>query len=161
MSDPAAVYTERLSLRTREIHDLELAHRRLGNLRLLTFAAGVAIVWLALFPRSLSIAWLGIPILAFSAQIVVHERLLARLGERRRAAAFYEKGLARLDGRWTGTGDGGVRHLDPRHLYAQDLDIFGSGSLFQLLSTARTHIGEDTLARWLLQPAPPDVVVAR
>jgi len=33
--------------------------------------------------------------------------------------------------------------------------------LFELLSTARTHIGEDTLARWLLNPAAPDAVHAR
>ena len=45
--------------------------------------------------------------------------------------------------------------LDPAHPYAQDLDLFGKGSLFELLSTARTHIGEDTLARWLLAPAEP------
>ena len=78
----------------------------------------------------------------------------------RRAARFYEKGLARLDGEWAGHGDGGARYLDPAHLYAQDLDIFGPGSLFELVCTARTHIGEDTLARWL-SPAAPEVVRAR
>jgi len=45
--------------------------------------------------------------------------------------------------------------------YAQDLDLFGKGSLFELLCTARTYIGEDTLARWLLTPAAPDAVHAR
>ena len=36
-----------------------------------------------------------------------------------------------------------------------------SGSLFELLSTARTTAGETTLAGWLLAPAPPAVVVER
>jgi hypothetical protein len=30
-----------------------------------------------------------------------------------------------------------------------------------MISTARSHIGEDTLARWLSAPAPPEVVVSR
>ena len=39
--------------------------------------------------------------------------------------------------------------------------MFGKGSLFELLSTARTHIGEDTLARWLLAPAALEIVRRR
>ncbi|MGC2790768.1 MAG: mismatch repair protein [Candidatus Sulfotelmatobacter sp.] len=38
-------------------------------------------------------------------------------------------------------------------MYAADLDLFGRGSLFELLSTARTRMGEQTLAKWLLEPA--------
>ena len=66
-----------------------------------------------------------------------------------------------MDGRWAGSGEPGDRYLDPAHPYARDLDLFGPGSLFELLSTARTHIGEDTLARWLLVPAGPAAARAR
>ncbi len=38
---------------------------------------------------------------------------------------------------------------DDSHLYAADLDLFGRGSLFELLSLARTQPGEETLAAWL------------
>ncbi len=78
-----------------------------------------------------------------------------------RAIAFYDRALARLDGRWAGTGESGERFLDDHHLYARDLDLFGHGSLFQLLCRARTGIGEGTLAAWLTAPAPPDAVLAR
>ena len=67
--------------------------------------------------------------------------------------AFYEKGLARIEDRWAGSGETGERFDDPHHVYAGDLDLFGKGSLFQLLSTARTRMGEDTLAQWLLSPS--------
>jgi hypothetical protein len=43
------------------------------------------------------------------------------------------------------------------HLYAEDLDLFGEGSLFELLSTARTTAGERTLATWLLAPSDPAI----
>jgi DNA mismatch repair ATPase MutS len=46
-------------------------------------------------------------------------------------------------------------------LYARDLDIFGEGSLFQLLSNARTGMGEEVLAAWLTAPAAPDVIGER
>ena len=64
-------------------------------------------------------------------------------------------------GDWDGHGETGERYLDPAHPYAQDLDLFGKGSLFELLSAARTHIGEATLAKWLLAPEAPEVVLAR
>ncbi len=51
------------------------------------------------------------------------------------------------------------RFLTEDHLYARDLDIFGPASLFQLLSRARTHLGEELLARWLSAPA--DVTTVR
>lgn len=78
-----------------------------------------------------------------------------------RAADFYTRGVARLDNTWANQGVTGERFLDQAHLYAADLDLFGSGSLFELLCTARTRAGEDTLAAWLLAPANPPEVAAR
>jgi hypothetical protein len=43
-------------------------------------------------------------------------------------------------------------------MYAGDLDLFGHGGLFELLSTARTPMGEETLAGWLLSPAAVDQI---
>ena len=62
--------------------------------------------------------------------------------------------------RWMGTGRDGTRYLDG-HAYARDLDLFGRGSLFELLNSARTEVGEETLADWLRAPAPVDEVLAR
>ncbi|HYM12108.1 MAG TPA: hypothetical protein VEU62_15340 [Bryobacterales bacterium] len=78
-----------------------------------------------------------------------------------RAAVFYENALARLDDHWIGRGETGERFRDKLHPYAEDLDLFGTGSLFELISTARTRAGEQTLAGWLCAPATPAVVEAR
>ncbi|HYD50192.1 MAG TPA: mismatch repair protein, partial [Terriglobales bacterium] len=51
--------------------------------------------------------------------------------------------------------------LDPAHPYTADIDIFGAASLFQFLSTARTRVGEETLASWLLAAAPAPVIRQR
>jgi hypothetical protein len=161
ISDPRSSYTKLLADRRAEIAAREARHRKLGHAKIAVAAAGVAVVWLALSQAGASILWVLLPITAFIALVVIHEKLLADLQRRRRAASFFEKGLARLDGKWAGCGETGERYNDPAHPYALDLDIFGKGSVFELLCTARTQIGEDRLADWLKTPAAPDVVAAR
>ena len=160
MQNPKEIYSLLRDERQAEIAAREGRHRRLGYYRLACFVAAGALVWLALSGAA-SILWVLAPAAVFAALVVIHERLLAVLERRRRSVRYFEKGLARLAGSWPGTGETGDRYVDPAHPYAQDLDLFGKGSLFELLSTARTHIGEDTLARWLLTPADPETVRAR
>ena len=70
-------------------------------------------------------------------------------------------GIARLEDRWAGSGATGDEFKDPLHLYADDLDILGDGSLFQLLSTTRTNMGSRCLAHWLLTHADLDEIQER
>jgi len=158
--DPRLVYSRLLQERRADIGSRERRHRVLGYGRLAAAVAAAAVVWLAL-AGFLSIAWVMIPAAVFAALLLIHDHLLRALERRRRAERFFERALARLDGNWAGSGEPGDRYLDPAHPYARDLDLFGPGSLFELLCTARTHIGEDTLARWLLGPAGPATAHAR
>src|SRR5262249_15038207 len=48
-----------------------------------------------------------------------------------------------------GKGATGEEFREAEHVYAEDLDLFGQGCLFQLLSTARLPMGEARLADWL------------
>jgi hypothetical protein len=160
-SDPRSSYMKLLAERRAEITAREARHRRLGHAKIAVAAAGIAVVWLALSRGGASILWVLVPIAAFVALVVIHEKLLADLERRRRAAGFFEKGLLRLDGDWAGHGEAGERYNDPAHPYALDLDLFGKGSVFELLCTARTQIGEDRLAQWLKFPAAPEVVTQR
>jgi hypothetical protein len=124
-----------------------LAWTRLG----IFLAAAVLIVTLG----RASAPWLALLILAFVPLLFVHARVLNARDRAARAAVFYERGLARIEDRWQGAGERGERFRVPSHLYAEDLDLFGAGGLFELLVTIRTHAGEDVLARWLLSPAEP------
>src|SRR5208283_3416283 len=159
--DPRTVYSELLARRKAEITQRDATLVRLGYARLGLAAAAAVVVWQALSSGVFSIVWVLVPIAAFVALLVAHDRLSRVLENRRRAERYLTRAMARLDGQWAGTGETGIGYLDPAHPYAQDLDLFGKGSLFELLSTARTHIGEDTLARWLLTPADPATVERR
>src|SRR5215471_13869399 len=112
----------------------------------------VAVVWLAKY-HTARIAYVFVPISVLIALFAWHERVLRLLRRSGRLQDFYEQGIARLEDRWAGTGQTGEQFLDPSHPYARDLDLFGKGSLFELVSTARTRSGEETLARWLREPA--------
>lgn len=63
---------------------------------------------------------------------------------------FYRLGLNRLQGKWAGQGQSGEEFSIPNHIYERDLNLFGTGSLFQRLCTTRTHVGSQRLANYLL-----------
>ena len=132
-SDPRTLYTERLAERRAEIAHQEKRHRLLGRGKLGMGACGIALVWLALAQGAFSILWVLVPIAGFVLLVVIHEKLLQELERRRRAARFFEKALARLDGNWAGTGEAGDRYNEAAHPYALDLDLFGKGGVFELL----------------------------
>ncbi|MEO8452640.1 MAG: DNA mismatch repair protein MutS, partial [Gemmatimonadota bacterium] len=101
------------------------------------------------------------PFIAFLALAILHERVHVARGRAVQAHAYYERGLARIEDRWHESGPDGSAFRDERHLYDADLNLFGPGSLFQLVSAARTGAGERTLADWLKAPASIDVVRER
>ena len=159
--DPYTAYTDRLNAR-RAAHATEAhQHRQAGTLRLLTLGAAAALGVAILGGLAVSGWWLLAPLAVVVGLGFVLDRLETRRDRLARAIAFFERAIARLEGHWAGAGDTGARFLDERHLYARDLDLFGDGSLFQFLTHARTRMGEETLAAWLLAPADPETVVAR
>jgi hypothetical protein len=150
---PNQEYQQRLQERESRAARHERIHIRLGNIRLLLFLTAVVMAWEAFRVHALSAWWLAMPLAGFVTVAAFHARVLRERDVALRAAAFYRQGLARLEDRWAGTGQTGERFADPHHVFAADLDLFGKGSLFELLSTARTRMGEQTLAQWLLAPS--------
>lgn len=150
---PSEEYGQRRSVRESRVKQFDKTHIQLGNARLFLAVCVVVLAWASFHSRYLSAWWMAAPILAFAGIAFWHSRILRSRELAQRAVAFYERGLARIEDRWAGTGETGERFNDPHHVYAADLDLFGDASLFQLLSSARTRIGEETLAGWLLSPS--------
>ena len=135
--------------------DLRFSQARLAIFGAIVLAAGLAWVgWLAWF-------WVLAPVLTLAIVMQRHDRIIRARDAARRAVEFYDRGLARIEDRWIGGGATGDRFADEHHLYANDLDLFGRGSLFELLSIARTRAGEDALAAWLKTPAAPAELAER
>ena len=169
---PAPTTQEEVLLRYQELRALHqkrydaLASRSSGALR------GVAAVFaFILFETYRSThghnaAWL-LPagFIAIVALLWYTLRQQAKLAHLRRLLVFYDRNLLRADGTEvqsgrTGTEPGQELHV-PGHLYERDLDILGPDSLFGLLDTVRTGLGERGLARYLLEPAAHEETVQR
>ena len=161
MTDPRAVYAQRLSERQQNLRQEDRRHRTLGNFRLLTFVFLAIVLWFAIARQTIRLGWAVPPLAVFIALLVRHQAVLQRRQLAQRAVDYYTRGVARLDGHLLPPVECGERFTNSGHPYTADLDIFGAGSLFELLSTARTRAGEDTLARWLQSPAEASVIKAR
>ena len=153
-------YQARIASRSATRDALTRLDARFANARLAA-VAGALLIGIAAWRGAISGWWLLVPAAAFVWLASRHDRVLRARDDAERGIRFYERGLARIEDRWIGSGEPGERFRDDRHVYANDLDLFGTGSLFELLSLARTYAGEDTLAGWLTAAAGGPEIRAR
>ena len=150
---PESEYARRLSERKQQLAKISALHQRLWIYLILAASAGIVVTWAALSLHLVSALWILLPSVAGLSIIQSLTKNARAHGRVQRIVNFYNLGLLRLCHEWQGRGIGGKEFLPNNHIYASDLDLFGEGSLFELLCTARTGVGRATLANWLLNPA--------
>lgn len=165
---PERQYSQRLAQREARLLQLSRRDAHIGSVRLTIGASFLLVAWLCFGRYGWPPGLLAAPPAAFVAALIWHSRIRSQRTRAQRSVAFYRDGLERIHGKWDGTGRSGIgrpcmdrpsmgatgeRFDEPHHIYCRDLDLFGPSSLYQLLCAARTPMGEDTLAQWLLRPA--------
>ena len=158
--EPGAEYRGRLARWQERYGSLSRTDAQLAAARLVTFGAALVLGY-AIWRTALDAWLLVVPVAIFAAIAICHDFVIRARVAASGLIGFYERGIARLEDRWIGNGHTGDQFRDPSHPCADDLDLFGRGSLFELLSLARTRAGERALAGWLTTPAGPAVVTAR
>lgn len=158
---PTEEYVARRKRWQQEREFLQKKFIRIGNWRLVVGIVTAVLAWFAFGSAVISGWWLALMIVVFIALVAWHSRVIRARTLAERALKYYDYATARTNDEWLGKGVTGERFQDPAHIYADDLDVFGRGSLFELISTARTAAGEEKLARWLLAPANRDTVLDR
>lgn len=149
---PGHEYCRRLTEREQQLAKIRTIYKRLW----VGFTAAVTASCVIGFSSLLSLlplVWMLPPLAAAASAFHSLTQLANKHTRISKIIGFYEIGIARLCGRWQGIGASGEQYPPKEHLYAADLDLFGSGSLFELLCTARTGMGGSMLADWLLNPA--------
>ena len=160
---PRAEYAQRLAERREGAEAQESRHRTLGYIRIGVSVAAVVFAFVVFDQGALwALWWLLIPV---AAVIWLGDRLRGVEDARRRATrsvAFYGRALG------TPRKAAGPARANPEVASSMNITCTpptstssGEGSLFQLLSSARTSMGEEVLAAWLTAPAAPDVVGER
>lgn len=152
------------------IHELLVEHEsRLVNLQaalaLLRIPHGIAIALMvaalvlslvlgAFALRSqLSSVWPSLSIIAAGISAGRARRIRRSQSHLWRLIRHYNRAVQRLNGNWADSVFSGEEFCDSDHVFARDLNVVGEGSLFQLLCTARSAIGRNGLADYLLNPS--------
>jgi hypothetical protein len=150
VGSPLDEYAARKRQREATAAERERAHVNLGNAKVALFLAAV-VYGAYVIGNDPSAVTFGIGAVVFIALSVWHESVIRALDRARAAVAYYERGIARIGDTWMRDEPSGDRFRDRDHPYADDLDVFGRASLFQLISSCRTPMGEQRLADWLLR----------
>ena len=104
MASPSQEYESRLALRRQVLDRAVVAHRRIGNFRLIAALVAAAILWFAL-TQHLSLAWLAIPFVMFLGLVIAHSRVDQTRRVAQRAVDYYTVALDRVNDRWDHIGN--------------------------------------------------------
>ena len=157
-----ALYAERAERHRKHAALLDLRSRRVSNLRGLAFVtAAVGTVLAMLGGHGPSGLVAAVATALFVGLVVWHSRVIAEEDAALRHSRVNLDAEARRTNLWKTLPGDGARFASETHPYSSDLDIFGPGSLFQRLSVAHTRFGEEALARFLSDPAPPETIRLR
>ncbi len=135
--------------------------RLFTRLRLAAFAAVIGVGCICIGDPDVSWLWIFAPLAVFVLLLRLHAPVIRKLRRAEASQQYYIDSLARLAGLWKNAASDGTQFIDTQHLWSSDLDIFGTGSLFQKLNQCRTLPAKRKLAGWLTEVPSADVISER
>ncbi|MCF8369065.1 MAG: hypothetical protein K9G76_08470 [Bacteroidales bacterium] len=146
-------YSNRCEAFQIKLNQTKTHSRNLSLWRLLVFI--LAIILLIIFAQHRSsegmFLTIFISVTVFLLLVKKHTEALSRKKLLEAYVQINQNELSALDGNLS-FNDDGLSYLKSQHRYAEDLDIFGEGSLLQYINRSATRIGNDRLALMMAQP---------
>ncbi|MFN3201358.1 MAG: MutS-related protein [Bradymonadia bacterium] len=135
----------------------------IAAVRLIAFLVAAAFGFAAVYDRE---PWLYGPVAAaglaaFAVAVWMHRRPYALKPRLVALEKVHRAAAARLDGRWAELDDTGAEFLDEGRPDLGELQVFGVGSLYQLIGRVRTPLARRRLARALSEGESLDDIAAR
>lgn len=160
--DPRAAYRARQEEISVQVRKLTRRDKRFVRLRVGIFLLGIGLAIMCLGePEYVSWWWITIPVGLFTALLPFHQSCLKRSKRAHAVGSFHAGRLRRLDREFGVDVSNGAEFANDSHPWTQDLDVFGPGSLFQLLNECRTQPGRRKLADWLQTVCDGDAIRLR
>ncbi|WP_081963054.1 MutS family DNA mismatch repair protein [Desulfosporosinus sp. HMP52] len=158
MRGPKEQYQRRRKLYGDKLENLTQLINRLSNLRLGFSLVGLALSVFLYLSYSHTLGYIAgfFTLVVFIGLVLWHQSLRIRQRYIRMLFENYDQSLKRLSGEWNSFPDSGEDFRDPAHPFSEDLDLFGSNSLFQWINTAMTFRGRERL-RESLSAVPSDI----
>lgn len=148
--EPRKAYENRLKEVTDEVRELSRRDTLFVRMRTTVFIGAVGLGVLCIGESEhISWMWMLLPTVLFLGLLPFHQQCLRRLGLAKAICGFHESRLSRLDRVFGTKVADGSEFDDEMHPWTQDLDVFGRGSLFQMLNECRTRPGRRHLAGWM------------
>lgn len=146
------VYGARIERFGKELTDVRTRINSISNLRIATAVLTVACLYGGF--KFTELFYVAIPLVAgFVALVNIHSRLFLRKVHLENLVSINTTEIAALSGDRSKLYPGS-EFIDPQHHYSHDLDIFGEGSIFQLMNRANTFDGRRAVASLLNKPLP-------
>lgn len=149
-------YAQRAATFAEQAERLESRSALVSNLRGLSFTVFAVSLGAGLFGGGGLLAGViaVVSLLSFVALVIQHSRVIEARDHALRWQLVNQRGAARCRGEWREFVENGDELRDPKgaHPYADDLDLFGPGSLFQRINVAHTRFGHLALYRFLAEP---------
>lgn len=144
-------YENNINLVKEKIKDLDKKIEVIGWSRLVILLAGLVLSYRTYKSSGVvnGFICLAITFVIFSTVAIFHGRIMKKHDELEVELEFNEKGIKRLNGEYKEFADKGEDLVENDHAFANDLDIFGDNSLFQMINTTRTLSGRRRLGEIL------------
>ncbi len=154
MYTPESKYQRRVEAYSKKFDLYAGRSNTAGNYKLLVFFAGAALAVVLYIMRQyiLMFAVLALFAAVFVYLSIIHNRIIMNKNYAEAMQQINNMCLKRAKGLWTAFSDTGEEFEDPGHSYTHDLDLFGKGSLFQMINMTTTFSGRQKLADMFLQP---------
>lgn len=159
--DPGAAYRSRLAELENAARFLKQTEHQYVRIRVAIFLVAVCLGSICIGDRGVSWSWMLLPAAAFLTMLPLHTSCVRKLRRCDAAKEFHQGCLARLNHSWNHRSFDGSQFSDVSHPWAVDLDIFGPGSLFQMISECRTWPGHSRLADWMKQTPSTQQILVR
>lgn len=155
--EAAETYRQRLEAATRLMLSLQRLDRRFVRTRTLLFVVLIVLgAWLA-GDKSATVPFTVVAVLLLLT-VIIHRPTLNRLRSTIRIQKWYSSCLQRLTNHWRNLPETGEEFASAEHPWSSDLDLFGSGSLFQKLCQCRALPARRLLARWMTEVPDADTI---
>lgn len=148
-------YEERIQASQSEAERVHQKARWFPWLRAGFFLFGV-LLSIRIWAGELASSWLWLALASFVAFIIAavkHQALQKQKEDAELLHRVNQRALQRYQDEWQSFSRTGQEFDTPEHPYGHDLDLFGQGSLFQMIQSTTTWFGYNTLGQWLLHRA--------
>ncbi|MCH2229701.1 MAG: DNA mismatch repair protein MutS [Crocinitomicaceae bacterium] len=146
--NPNEYYQEKITEVSRELDSLKRKALLISMLRLSVFLTTWGMVYFFIGKTALAAGTIIVGMGTFLLLVSKYTDLKSNIAYLNQLRTINEIELKVLKGDFSDIPDGS-KYIFEDHHYNQDIDLFGQGSLFQLINRTETKKGEELLASWL------------